>query len=429
VVTATLALAVCAASAQSLVGLYTDETFFRDDYRGAVAYIEATAAPQDAIVINAPAQIETVDYYYQGDLSEYPLPKERPLNEARTERALQEIIAQHRRIYGIFWATRESDPQGFVEGWLDRRCYKAMDSWFGNIRLVVYAVPQESAKGIQERTDHLLGGKVRLRGYTLLTPQPESGEIVQLSLFWEALMPLEARYKVFLHLVDKRGNIVAQRDTEPGGGRRLTTDWEVGEVITDNHGILIPAGTVPGVHQLRAGLYDLADGTRLPLQGGETAVDLGRISVSVPAAPPPESALDMQHGISPREEAWWGPLRLLGYSLYRLGREHEGEPEVLRPAQMAKLTLFWTRENEGTAPRQMVLSLRRKNHAVWEMDLQITGGTFPPGEWREAEKVRDVHRFSVPAIPSGAYDLTLCPQGNTDAEYKLARLVIAANDH
>jgi hypothetical protein len=428
-VAASLFLAVCTASAHSLVGLYTDETFFRDDYRGAVAYIEATSGPQDAIVINAPSQIETVDYYYQGDLPEYPLPKERPLNEERTERALQDIVAQHRRIYGIFWATRESDPQGFVEGWLDSHCYKAMDSWFGNIRLLVYAVPQESSGEIQERTGYVLGEKVRLRGYTLLTPQPESGEIVQLSLFWEALMPLEERYKVFLHLVDERGNIVAQRDTEPGGGRRLTTDWEVGEVIMDNHGILIPAGTVPSAHQLWVGLYDLADGTRLSVQGGEDAIDLQTIPVQVPAAPSPESALDMQHAISSRTEASWGPLCLLGHSLYRLGHEHEGEPEALRPRERAKLTLFWTRENEDTAPRQIVLSLRRKDRAVWQTDIQITGGTFPPGEWRAGEKVRDIHRLSIPDIPPGTYDLTLRPQGNRGAEYRLIPLVIAANDH
>ncbi len=428
-IVALLTLAVCVVSAHSLVGLYTDETFFRDDYRGAVAHIEATSAPQDAIVINAPSQIETVDYYYQGDLSLYPLPEERPLNEEHTQQSLEEITAQHGRIYGIFWATQESDPEGFVEDWLDAHCYKAMDSWFGNIRLLVYAVPQESTTGIQERTDYLLGEKVRLRGYTLLTPQPKSGEIVQLSLFWEALTPLEERYKVFLHLVDEQGNIVAQRDTEPGGGRRLTTDWEVGEVITDNHGILIPTGTFPGVYRLRAGLYDLADGTRLPIQEGETSIDLRKISVNIPAAPPPKSALDIQHAVSSRPEASWGPLRLLGYSLYRSGHEHEGEPKSLRPSQTVKLVLFWTTENESAAPQEMILSLRRNGHAVWQTNLQITGGAFPPEEWREEEKVRDIHPFPIPDIAPGTYDLTLHPQGAKGEEYRLTSLVLATRDH
>lgn len=428
-VATSLILAVCAASAHSLIGLYTDETFFRDDYRGAVAYIEATSTPQDAIVINAPSQIETVDYYYQGDLPEYPLPKERPLNEAHTERTLQDIVAKHRRIYGIFWATRESDPQGFVEGWLDSHCYKAMDSWFGNIRLLVYAVPQELPHGIQKRTDYLLGEKVRLRGYALLTPRPKSGEIVQLSLFWQALAPLERRYKVFLHLVDGEGNIVAQRDAEPGGGRRLTTDWEVGEVITDNHGILIPAGTVPGMHQLRAGLYDPAEGTRLPLQGGRTTIDLQKIPVQLPFTPPPESALDMQHVVPAQAEAKWGALRLLGYDLYRLGHEHRGEPEALRPGEMAKLILFWTREGEGSVPQEMILTLRQDGHAVWETDLRITGDTFPPEDWREGEKVRDIHCFSMPGVVSGTYDLTVRPREVRGMEYRLTRLVLAASDH
>lgn len=434
VVAAFLSLAVCVASAHSLAGLYTDETFFRDDYRGAVAYIEATASSQDAIVINAPSQIETVDYYYHGDLSLYPLPKERPLDEVRTERALQGIVAQHRRIYGIFWATRESDPQGFVEGWLDGHCYKAMDSWFGNLRLLVYAVPREASGKLWERTDYILGEKVRLRGYTLLTPQPESGEIVQLSLLWEALAPLAERYKVFLHLVDERGNIVAQRDTEPVGGRRLTTDWEVGEVITDNHGILIPLGTPPGAHQLRVGLYNLADGVRLPVKGGDEkgdTIDLQEIAVQAPSLPPPSSALDMQHDIPMRAEARWGRLRLLGYSLYRLGHEHEGEADALHPDETATLIFFWTREAEGdTAPGEMILNLKKDDQILWERDLQITGERFPPEEWREEEKVRDIHRFPVPDIAPGTYDLMLHPKdGTSREEYRLTRLTIAANDH
>ncbi|MGM0401591.1 MAG: glycosyltransferase family 39 protein [Chloroflexota bacterium] len=434
-VAASLSLVVCAASAHSLVGLYTDETFFRDDYRGAVAYIEATSGPQDAIVINAPSQIETVDYYYDGDLSQYPLPEQRPLDKARTGRALQDIVAQHRRIYGIFWATRESDPQGFVENWLDAHCYKAMDSWFGNIRLLVYAVPRESSEGIQERTDYVWAEKVRLQGHTLLTPQPESGEIVQLSLFWEALAPLTERYKVFLHLVDERGNIVAQRDTEPVGGRRLTTDWEVGEIITDNHGILIPPGTTPGAHQLRVGLYNLVDGARLPVKEEDEkkgdSIDLKKIAVRFPSTPPPPSALDMQHDIPMQTETRWGGLRLLGYSLYRLGHEHQGEPEALHPDETATLILFWTREAAGdTAPTEMILNLKRDDQNLWERELQITGGTFPPEEWQEGEKVRDIHRLPIPNVAPGTYDLTLCPRdGASHKEYRLIRLAIAAGDH
>ena len=74
-------------------------------------------------------------------------------------------VAKHRRIYAIYWATDESDPEGLIEGWLDTHCYKAMDSWFGNLRLVVYAVPRAPAQEIEQPTAIiLLGDNYRLAG-------------------------------------------------------------------------------------------------------------------------------------------------------------------------------------------------------------------------------------------------------------------------
>ncbi|OGO04553.1 MAG: hypothetical protein A2Y73_04965, partial [Chloroflexi bacterium RBG_13_56_8] len=217
-ITVILALAICAASAWSLYRLYFDEDLYRDDYRGIVAYIEATAGPDDAILINAPAQIETVDYYYDGPLAEYPLPRQRPMDRGDTEAQLEEIFASHRRIYAILWATGDSDPEGFVETWLDQHCFKALDSWYGNVRLAIYSVPQASSGEIAHPLDYRLGDDILLRGYSLLTQEPHSGDILELSLFWEATGTLSRRYKVFVHLVDGRGNIVGQQDGEPCGG-------------------------------------------------------------------------------------------------------------------------------------------------------------------------------------------------------------------
>ena len=87
--------------------------------------------------------------------------------------------------------------------------------------------------------------------------------------------PLDARYKVFVHLyADPAAPPLAQHDSEPGGGLAPTTDWTPGETIIDRHGVLIPASLAPGDYTLAIGLYDVADpqarlstdqGERLPL--------------------------------------------------------------------------------------------------------------------------------------------------------------------
>jgi hypothetical protein len=57
----------------------------------------------------------------------------------------------------------------------------------------------------------------------------------------------------------------AQQDGEPVGGRAPTEGWEPGREYADNHGILIPADLPAGPYTLAVGLYNLFDGTRLPM--------------------------------------------------------------------------------------------------------------------------------------------------------------------
>jgi hypothetical protein len=420
-----LVAAVCVASTYSLYSLYYDARYYRDDYRGIIAYINATAGPEDAILINAPGQIETVDYYYHGSLAQYPLPLERPMDAARTEAALQAIVERHARVYAILWATGDSDPERFVEGWLDQHCFKALDSWFGNVRLAVYAVPRSPSPEIQHPLDLILGEAIRLKGYSLLTPEPRSGDIVQLTLYWEAVQAVKERYKVFTHLVDGRDNIVSQRDSEPVGGSRLTSDWSPGEVIVDNYGLQIPPGTPPGEHILRIGMYSLTDGRRLPVsEAGQSvgdAIDLLRLTIQPAQAPPPVAALGFQH----QDSARWGGLELVGHSLNRLGFEHQ--PEVpLRPGDVARLTLFWRKWSSLPAQEGFIVALSGGGgQSVWEQRLQVTGGTFPLAAWREGELVRDIQQLPLPSgLPPGTYRLTLRPDGWEQRAYTLAKVTL-----
>jgi len=396
IVEGTLAVIVCAASARSLANLYTGERYFRDDYRGIVQYINGTCGPRDAILINAPSQIETLNYYYKGHLPEYPVPRQRPMDMADTQAVLEDIIARHSRIYAVYWATNESDPERFIETWLAQHCFKALDRWFGNVRFVVYSVSGSEMREMAQPLDCVLDQVIRLRGYTLSTPELRSGDILQLTLFWEALASIEERYKVFIHVVDGRGNIVGQRDSEPGGGARITTSWEPGELVADNHGVLIQPGTPPGEHRLRIGLYSFNSGQRLSVtQDGRSVgdfVELARLNILLPKMPPPIGALDIQH----KKDARWGSLRLIGYSLHRLGCEHE--PNLsLRPGDEAKLVLFWRKETDGDAGEEFVAALSdRRGEPIWEQALRVAGGTFHPGAWRDGEIVRDLHQLHLP---------------------------------
>jgi mannosyltransferase len=260
----------------SLQNLYFDPRYARADYRQMAQDIEAMERPGDAVILNAANQWEVFTYYYPRVDRVYPLPRSRPVDEPAVIAELEEIVARHDRIFAIFWAEAESDPQRIVERWLDAHAYKATDEWWGDVRLVTYAIPAAPPATFDVPLAARFGDRIELHGYTLLSSRLAPADILQVSFFWEALAPIPERYKVFVHLVGPDGRPVAQRDSEPGGGLALTTTWEPGQVIADHYGVLIPPATPPGEYTLAVGLYVLGDpAARLPVTlDGAAAGDL-----------------------------------------------------------------------------------------------------------------------------------------------------------
>lgn len=254
-----LACVLCWGVGVSLRNLYGNPAYARADYRGMAARIAAASGENDGILLNAPNQWEVFTYYYKGPSPVYPIPRGAP-DAAIIDAELSQIAARHTRLYALFWGEAERDPQRLVERWLDSHAFKAADEWVGDVRFVIYALPSAPAAQMETPTNLLFGSQIRLQGYTLTSDTLSPGEIIQVMLFWQALAPIDTRYKVFLHLLGPSG-LIAQRDSEPGGGLALTTTWVPGETVVDNLGLLVPSHTPVGDYTLLLGLYDLTDPT------------------------------------------------------------------------------------------------------------------------------------------------------------------------
>jgi hypothetical protein len=145
------------------------------------------------------------------------------------------------------------------------------------VRLVTYAVPEalEDVEMANPLRDVRLGEAIALRGFTLAPERVERGDILQVTLFWEAVDVPTGRYKVFLHLVDAQSQIVSQFDGEPGHGMNLTTSWRPEDgIFPDRHGVPVPQALAPGQYRLLVGMYDASGAPRLPVSiEGEPAGD------------------------------------------------------------------------------------------------------------------------------------------------------------
>ena len=190
-------------SGAALARYFTNPTTFRDDYRGIARFISATGHPGDAIVLDAPGQLEVFDYYYDGDLPVYPLPSSRPLDPIATGEELENLLS-HEKLYAIYWGAQEADPDGVIEGWLDTRGYKTLDQWRGDVRMAVYVMPEQRPPDEQQADlDVHFGDDITLTDYQGWNLAPAAGEVTQMQFTWGALQSPDSRYKVFVQLLDR----------------------------------------------------------------------------------------------------------------------------------------------------------------------------------------------------------------------------------
>lgn len=232
-----------------------------EDYRDIREGVDSLAKEGDGIILVPPEQVEVLARYWRGDIAIYPLLGEGTSVE-EMEKELTEIVSRHGRVFSLFWDERGIEKIHLVEGWLNEHGYRAWEGWYGGVRLVMYATPI-GEEGVYRLLGVRLGDEIILDGYRLIDREVRAGDVVKLILHWRAEGKVGEKYKVFVHLLDQEGRLVAQRDSEPVGGSKPTMGWKIGEEIGDNYGILLPDDVPSGEYELVVGMYEPESGERL----------------------------------------------------------------------------------------------------------------------------------------------------------------------
>ncbi|HSR32610.1 MAG TPA: glycosyltransferase family 39 protein [Anaerolineae bacterium] len=270
----------------SLGNYYFDPAYAKAaDYRGLAAYLEAEAGPDDVIIENYPDP--TLSHYYSGPSQRLVLPHrsavdavgDLPVKKKATGKALQELLEQKRYLWLIPYQSGW-DPQGFVEGWLNRRARRVREEQVDVFRVVVYEQIETVLPAIQHSMTSYLGEEIEFLGYDVRT---EGGcslddlgdEGRQLSvtdpgsctmhftLHWQVLDLVDADYTVFTHVVDTGGAVLTQQDNKPQSGQFPTLEWFPGDVIADEYTLTFPVDTPLGEYTMEVGMYQLETADRL----------------------------------------------------------------------------------------------------------------------------------------------------------------------
>jgi hypothetical protein len=229
---------------------------------------------------------------------------------------------------------------------------------------------EAAAGGLPEgavRFDAEFGGQIRLLGAVTGEDTVRPGDVLALTLYWEAVEPVAGDYTVFVHLLGQNERVIAQRDAPPGLGARPTSGWKPGQAVTDPYLLALPeAAYTPDQAVWEVGLYDARTGQRLRTADGGDQCRFGAITV-LPAARP----LRLSFGL----------VALTGYELDRL---------ALSPGETLRVTLRW----EGTGPAVVTVQLVGE---TGDVAVQASGGVE-----------QSVYRLTLDSgAPPGAYDLEL----------------------
>lgn len=105
------------------------------------------------------------------------------------------------------------------------------------------------------------------------------GDSLSVTLYWRARRDTARDYTVFVHAVGPDDQVWAQSDAWPAQGAAPTMTWIPGEIIADEHRLVLRDGAPSGVYTLYVGLYDAGNGSRVALSVGGERVPEDRIAV------------------------------------------------------------------------------------------------------------------------------------------------------
>lgn len=243
------------------------------------APLQGQVRPQDIVFFNNLSPAGFYEHFRQpGDPSwSYVLrwdPSIEPLEEAVDQRVLP-AAQRHRRLWFVLYkGTVAANYE--LKYWLDVNLYPAAGWWHKDTLYLLYLSPPGELVNVPQNALFAPGLQLREAAFTA---QARPGGEVAVRLTWQALERPSASYKVFVHLYAPDGHLVAQHDGFPANEMRPTDSWHPGEIVTDNHGLLLPPDA-PTPLRVVVGLYDPATGERLPLADGEEVCEVGHIEVA-----------------------------------------------------------------------------------------------------------------------------------------------------
>jgi hypothetical protein len=267
----------------------------------------------------------------------------------------------------------------------------ALVAFFGYF-VPAYAAPSKiELDAITQPLDVTFNGQIELLGAKIDRVAAQPGDPIEVTLYWRANQRLDRDYVEFVHLLDNRGILIAQRDTWPGRGMYPTTLWQPGDVIADTLYLYVPDGSyAPDTAEIKVGLYE-QDGPRLP------AMDAQGLSVVDDAVPLGPVTIEPRPGAYPNamQVSFNNQVELLGY-------EMSPQTRSILPGEAITVTLYWRAMAPFAEDYSVFLNALRPTQRNSAQDSsKPVRDTFSTKNWTVGQVITDVRvlRFPPTAKP------------------------------
>jgi hypothetical protein len=209
------------------------------------------------------------------------------------------------------------------------------------------------------------------------------GQEIQITLYWQALAPMEENYSVYLHLFGKDGQKIGFRDSHAGMGKYPTSRWRVGEVIKDTYMLPVsPEAQGPFAAWLEVGVYSYPRMERLPARDGQGR-RVGRTILTRIKIRGPNASLNAAQRLEIPLE---GGIRLLGVAV---------PTKEVAPGEVFLITLFWEAAPLDEDYHVLVHLDHENGLLLGQGDGPPLEGGYPTRFWETGEVLADPHWVRV----------------------------------
>ncbi len=252
------------------------------------------------------------------------------------------------------------------------------------------AVPPEA-----RRAPITYDGRIQLVGALAEPTTVHPGESFELTLYWRKVDRVPYNASLFIHVLGRDFEDVAQVNSYPGWGNAPTRDWPPDQVLVDRYRIDLPGGLeTPTKLVVDVGLYQLESGELYEgfLAGGDKP-PLGILTLrAIPAQPP---APEIAHPTDFRADDL---IQLAGYDL---------PTQTFHPGDALLLILYWRALSPVPEDYQVFVHLvDAGGQQVAGLDKTPLDGWWPTTLWEPGQIFADAYPLPLPSdLPPGEYEV------------------------